>query len=451
MTGAQFLSEISERLERHQPRRPLGQVTAVRGTVVHAHVPHGRIGAICELLDDAGEMLIEGQIVGFSGDTAILSPLGSLTGIGPQTMVRPCGEGLTLRAGPDLLGRVVDARLTPIDGAGPISGSGRDVSAHAAAPDPMSRPVIDKPFPVGVRSIDAVATTAIGQRVGIFGEAGGGKSTLMASIVKGCTAQTCVIGMIGERGREVREFFEHQLDDTARRRGVIVASTSDRPAGERMLAAYAATSVAEYFRDQGQNVLLLIDSLTRFARAQREVGLAAGEAPVRRGFPVSTFSGLPDLLERAGPAAKGTITAFYTVLVEGDGEDDPVAEEVRGILDGHLVLSAELARENHYPAIDLLRSRSRLMDAVVSREHVTEAADLRRMLAAYRDVEFLVRCGEYEAGSDPVADRAIALYPAIRAFLVQDANMPQAFSDTRDQLAQIMSQLAEGNSNNVDV
>lgn len=444
MTQHNALSDLTRTLRRENPRRRLGRVVAVRGTVVHAHVPHGPIGMLCDLLDPCGESIVQAEIVGFVKETAILSPLGPLSGIGPDTLVRPGPQGIRIPVGADVLGRVVDARMRPIDGGAPLGSSALWVPVRRSAPDPMTRPVIDTPFPVGVRAIDGIATSAVGQRIGIFGEAGGGKSTLMASIVKGCVADTCVIGMIGERGREVREFLEHQLSPEARARSVIVASTSDRPAGERLLAAYTATAVAEHFRDQGQNVLLLIDSLTRFARAQRDVGLAAGEPPVRRGFPVSTFSSLPDLLERAGPAAQGTITAFYTVLLEGDGDDDPVAEEVRGILDGHLVLSAALAKENHYPAIDLLRSRSRLMDAVVDGDHLRQSADLRQMLSAYKEVEFLVRCGEYEPGADPVSDRAIALHPTIRAFLVQDADRPEPFEATRRQLTTLMAQPAEG-------
>jgi type III secretion protein N (ATPase) len=290
--------------------------------------------------------------------------------------------------------------------------------------------LIKDPLQLGIRAIDGLLTVARGQRVGIFGEPGVGKSSLLASIVKGTDADVIVLGLIGERGREVRELLDVQLDAAARARTVAVVATSDRPAMERVKAAHVATSLAEYFRDQGKHVLLLMDSVTRFARAQREIGLAAGEPPTRRGFPPSFFAALPRLLERAGPGALGTITGLYTVLVEGDGSLDPVAEEVTSILDGHIVLSAALAQRNHFPAIDVLRSRSRLMDTVSRPLQRRCAAAIRDSMAQYDEVELLLRVGEYRHGADAGIDAAVARQPAIQAFLRQPADQYVSFSDT---------------------
>nr|WP_281430402.1 FliI/YscN family ATPase [Salinicola acroporae] len=299
--------------------------------------------------------------------------------------------------------------------------------------------MIEQPLALGVRAIDALNTVARGQRVGLFGEPGVGKSSLLSAIVKGSSAEVVVLGLVGERGREVRELLDVQLDADARRRTVCVVSTSDRPAIERARAALVATGVAEYFRDQGRDVLLLVDSLTRFARAQREIGLAAGEPPTRRGYPPSLFAALPRLLERAGPgdSASGTITAIYTVLTEGDGTLDPVAEETRAILDGHIVLSAELARRDHFPAIDVLASRSRLMENVADDEHRRHAAKVRDLMARYRDVELLLQVGEYREGSDAATDEAIRKHTEIEAFLRQSRDDRSDFAETLKRLKEI--------------
>jgi type III secretion protein N (ATPase) len=290
---------------------------------------------------------------------------------------------------------------------------------EAAPPDALSRALVNRPLPLGLRAIDGLLTCGEGQRIGIYGEPGGGKSTLLAQLVRGAAVDVVVVGLIGERGREVRDFIENQISAEARRRTVLVVATSDRPAVERMKAAMTATAIAEGFRDEGQRVLLVMDSVTRYARALREIGLAAGEPPTRRGFPPSVMAELPRLMERAGPAARGSITAFYTVLFEGDGAGDPIAEETRGILDGHIILSPKLAASGHYPAIDVLTSRSRVMEAVVGREHRAYAGRLRDLLSRHAEIEFLVQVGEYRKGVDPKNDMALERIEAIRAFLRQ--------------------------------
>lgn len=294
----------------------------------------------------------------------------------------------------------------------------------------MTRKIISKPLTLGLRCIDGMLTCGEGQRMGIFAAAGGGKSTLLSTIIKGCTADVCVLALIGERGREVREFIEKDLGPEGRKKAVLVVSTSDRSSMERLKAAYTSTAIAEYFRDQGKSVLLLMDSVTRFARAQREIGLAAGEPPTRRGFPPSVFSELPKLMERAGNNDKGSITALYTVLVEGDDMTEPVADETRSILDGHIVLSRKLASKGHYPAVDVQQSVSRVMNSVVSKDHKDAAKRLRQILAKYQAVELLLQIGEYKKGADKEADDAIAHIDRVNAFLKQGLAEKSTFEET---------------------
>jgi type III secretion protein N (ATPase) len=298
----------------------------------------------------------------------------------------------------------------------------------------MQRKLIEKPISMGVRSIDGLLTCGEGQRMGIFAAAGGGKSTLLAKLIRSADVDVTVLALIGERGREVREFIEHDLGEEGMARSVLVVATSDRPAMERAKAAFVATSIAEYFRDQGKRVLLLMDSVTRFARAQREIGLAAGEPPTRRGYPPSVFAALPKLMERAGQSDKGSITALYTVLVEGDDMTEPVADETRSILDGHIILSRKLAAMNHYPAIDVLRSASRVMNQIVDNNHQVSAAHMREMLAKYEEVELLIKIGEYQHGADSRADMAIAQSDDIRAFLRQGTHELSELEETVNQL-----------------
>jgi len=305
---------------------------------------------------------------------------------------------------------------------------------YADAPDPLKRRLIDSPLPLGVRALDGLLTCGEGQRMGIFAAAGGGKSTLMGMLVKGAAVDVTVVALIGERGREVREFLERELGEEGMARAVIVCATSDKSAMERARAAFVATAIAEYFRDQGQKVLLLMDSVTRFARAQREIGLAAGEPPTRRGFPPSVFATLPRLMERAGTNEKGSITALYTVLVEGDDMTEPVADETRSILDGHIILSRKLGAANHYPAIDVLASASRVMNALISPQHKQAAGTVRELMAKYQDIELLLKVGEYKKGSDRVADVAIEKHEAIRTFLRQGTDEHVHWHDTLKQL-----------------
>ncbi|RWP46063.1 MAG: FliI/YscN family ATPase [Mesorhizobium sp.] len=422
-----------------RPRK--GRVRRVTGTVIHATVEEVRIGEICELLDPRTGTATKAEVVGLMDEMAILVPLGDLTGFSSLTEVIATGKTQTVPVGPGLLGRVISAFGEPLDGK-PLAPDGITGSypVNAYPPSPLERSLISEPIQLGIRALDGLLTCARGQRVGIFGEPGVGKSILLSDIVSGTDADVAVVALVGERGREVREFIEHQLGPEGLARAVIVVATSDRPAIERVKAAYVATSIAEYFRDQGKHVLLAMDNITRFARAQREIGLASGEPPTRRGFPSSLFAVLPRLLERSGPGRVGSITSLYSVLLEGDGTLDPVAEEIQALLDGHVFLSNELAQRNHFPAIDVLRSRSRLMDTVVPAEHRSDAGRLRELLARYADVELLLRVGEYEKGSDAVADEAVAKIDAINAFLRQPSATHETIEQTRERMRGIVNE-----------
>lgn len=406
-----------------------GRVEQVVGTIIRAVVPGVKVGELCRLRNPWEDFELKAEVVGFIKNVALLSPLGSCQGVSPATEVIPTGEILSVPVGPELLGRVVNGLGEPIDGLGELR-CRQHYPVFAPAPNPMTRKIISRPLPLGIRSLDGVLTCGEGQRMGIFAAAGGGKSTLLSTIIKGCSADVCVLALIGERGREVREFIEHDLGDTGRKKSVLVVSTSDRSSMERLKAAYTATAVAEYFRDQGKSVLLMMDSVTRFARAQREIGLAAGEPPTRRGFPPSVFSELPKLMERAGNNDKGSITALYTVLVEGDDMTEPVADETRSILDGHIVLSRSLAAKNHYPAIDVTASVSRVMNSIVTKEHKQAAQKLRKILAKYAAVELLLQIGEYKKGTDTEADDAIAHIDRVNRFLKQGLDERSSFDET---------------------
>ena len=412
--------------------RPVkGRVQRILGLIIHATVPGVHVGELCQLNDPMTGRSVLAEVIGLSDDRAILTPIGNLDGLSSLTEVIPTGHDLRVRVGEGLLGRVVSALGEPLDGE-PLTAfdAPRLVSVQAPPPAPLKRALADTAIQLGVKALGGLITCARGQRLGIFGAPGVGKSSLLARIVRGTDADVIVVALIGERGREVREFIGRHLGPEGRARAVTVVATSDRPAMERTKAAYVATAIAEYFRDRGKNVLLVMDSVTRFARAQREIGLAAGEPPTRRGFPPSLFAALPQLLERAGTDPTGSLTAIYTVLVEGEDEADPVAEEVRAILDGHIVLTRELAERNHFPAIDVLRSRSRLMDAVISDEHKQLAGHIRGLLARYAEVELLLRVGEYSSGSDPKADEAVSKIDRINAFLQQRAGEHVPMTET---------------------
>ena len=415
-----------------------GRVTQVVGTIIRAVVPSVRVGEVCLLRTPGDDFEMQAEVVGFARDAALLTPLGDMHGISSATEVIPTGRTHMVPVGEGLLGRVLDGLGRPLDVAthGPLEVE-QYYPVIADAPDPLKRRLIERPLALGVRALDGVLTCGEGQRMGIFAAAGGGKSTLMGMLVKGAEVDVTVIALIGERGREVREFLEHELGEEGRRRAVIVCATSDKSSMERAKAAYVATAIAEYFRDQGKRVLFLMDSVTRFARAQREIGLAAGEPPTRRGYPPSVFATLPRLMERAGMNERGSITALYTVLVEGDDMTEPVADETRSILDGHIVLSRKLGAANHYPAIDVLASASRVMNAVVSKEHRAAAGRVRELMAKYAEVELLVKIGEYQRGNDRVTDEAIDKVEAIRGFLRQRTDERVDFESTLKTLAEL--------------
>jgi type III secretion protein N (ATPase) len=404
---------------------------------VKALLPGVQVGELCEVWRPGAREAQFAEVIGFSGSTALLMPVGDYEGLCSNTEVRPTGTTHKIKVGEGLLGRVLDGLGNFLDTSAEPFIAEAEYPVNALPPDPLSRGLVERPLSLGLRAMDGLLTCGEGQRIGIFAAAGGGKSTLLSTILRNTEAEVVVLALIGERGREVREFLEMVLDEESRKRAVVVVSTSDRPAIERLKSAHVATTVAEYFRDKGKKVLLMLDSVTRFARAQRSIGLAAGEPPARRGFPPSVFNALPALLERAGPAEKGSITAIYTVLVEGDDMNEPVADEVRSILDGHVILSRRLASAYHYPAIDVLESVSRVMGNVVDDSHKAAAGKVRDMLARYRDTELLIRIGEYKKGSDPATDEAIEKNKAINDFLKQKLSEKSSYQDALEGLKKL--------------
>lgn len=418
-------------------RQVHGRVRSVIGSSLRAVAPHAKVGELCELRTPGVSQPLLAEVIGFQDGDAIITPLGEMRGVSTQSLVVPTGRGHVVAVGDALRGRVLDGLGRPLDGSPPDASDLVLWPVDQFAPDPLTRPVVRDVLPTGIRAIDALLTCARGQRCGIFAAAGVGKSSLLGMLANSADADVVVIGLIGERGREVREFIEHDLGPEGLERSVVVCATSDRPAMERAKAAQVATAVAEYFRSQGQRVLLLMDSVTRYARALREIWLAAGEPPARRGYPPSVFAQLPRLLERAGTNEAGSITAFYTVLVEGDDMNEPVADEVRSILDGHIILSRKLAAGNHYPAIDVLASVSRVMNQVVAAEHTEAAGQLRTLMSKYDEIEMLLRVGEYSAGSDELADTAIDRIESIRQFLRQDKDERTSLDETLDALMEL--------------
>lgn len=400
-----------------------GRLVEVLGTTLKVTGIAARIGETCEVIEPTSGDSVLAEVVGIAGHATILTPLGDVRGLSPDAEVIVRGGEDRVGYGEALLGRVLDGRGNPLDGKGPLPAGLKHRPLRAAAPQPMDRALIDRPLETGVRAIDTLLTIGDGQRIGVFAAAGGGKSTLLGMLARFASAEIIVIALIGERGREVREFIEDSLGAEGLARSVIVCATSDRAAMERVRAAHHATAIAEGFRSEGRRVLLLMDSVTRFARASREIGLAAGEPSVRRGFPPSVFAELPRLFERSGNDEIGSITGVYTVLLEDEEGGDPIGEEVRSVLDGHILLSRKLGAAGHYPAIDVLGSLSRLFPRLADPAHQAAATQVRALLAKHAEIEFLVQVGEYRAGADAVADRAIAAKPEIDALLRQDATV----------------------------
>jgi type III secretion protein N (ATPase) len=410
-----------------------GRITEVVGMLIKAVIPDVKMGEICMIKRDGDPLMAE--VVGFTKEEVFLSPLGEMIGIGPSSEVIPLRMPMYIKVGPELLGRVLNGYGEPIDieEKGPLHLT-ESFPVIGPPPDPLKRRLITEPIPVGIRAIDGVLTCGKGQRMGIFAGAGVGKSTLLGMIARYAVADVNVIALIGERGREVREFLIHDLGEEGMKRSVVIVSTSDQAAQLRLNAAYVGTAIAEYFREQGKTVILMMDSITRFARALREIGLAAGEPPARAGYTPSVFATLPRLLERSGNSDKGFMTAFYTILVAGDDLNEPIADETRSILDGHIVLSNELAQQYHYPAIDVLASISRILPNIIDREHLELIGKIREVLSNYKKNELLIRIGEYKPGSDKQADFAIKYIDKVNRFLKQQVAEKSSFQETLQQL-----------------
>lgn len=410
-------------LHRIDPYRYNGKVTQVIGLTVESNGPDAKIGEVCLIYPANDQKPVQAEVVGFRENRVLLMPLGELGQIGPGCDVVATGSPLAVKVGPEILGRVLDGIGRPIDDL-PLPGELVDYETNNPPPGPLSRPRIQQPLSLGVRVIDGLLTVGMGQRVGIFAGSGVGKSTLLGMVARHTKADVNVIALIGERGREVVEFIEKDLGEEGLKRSVVVVATSDQPPLLRIKGAMIATAFAEYFRDQGLNVMLMMDSVTRVAMAQREIGLAIGEPPTTRGYTPSVFAMLPRLLERSGTSKKGTITAFYNVLVDGDDMNDPIADTVRGILDGHIVLDRRLAQKGQYPAVDILNSVSRVMDQITTDTHQQAARNFKKLLATYRESEDLINIGAYKAGSNKDVDRAIEYQPIMSQFINQGIHEP---------------------------
>lgn len=431
------INKYFDLLDQASPVEVRGRVTEVTGLVMKAFVPGARIGDLCLINSAYQKEPVAAEVVGFREGQVFLMPLGDMEGIGLDSEVINTNRPLSVKVGPELLGRILNGLGQPIDNKGKLPDGLKEYSVMATPPDPLQRKRILTHISVGVNAIDGLLTVGEGQRIGLFAAAGVGKSTLLGMIARNTEAQVNIISLIGERGREVRDFLEKDLGEEGLKRSVIVCATSDTSSLVRLKSAYVATAMAEYFRDQGLKVMLMMDSVTRFARAQREIGLAIGEPPARQGYTPSVFSTLPKLLERTGNSDKGSITAFYTVLVAGDDMNEPVADEVRSILDGHIILSRKLASSGHYPAIDVSLSVSRVMDAVVTKEHRKTANQFREVLATYEKERDLIVIGAYQKGSDPRVDYAINKIDKINDFLKQDLYSKVPFEEVEKRLIEL--------------
>lgn len=417
-----------------------GKVVNVVGLTIESKGPQARLGDICVITsgirDESGKQVLS-EVVGFKEGKVLLMPYEKVEGIGPGSSVENTGAPLKVKVDDSLLGKTLNGLGRPDTGE---LLTGREYDVEASPPDPMSRKIISEVLPLGVKAVDGLITVGKGQRIGIFAGSGVGKSTLMGMFARNTKADINVIALIGERGREVREFIERDLGPEGMKRSVVVVATSDRPALERKKAAQTATAIAEYFRDQGKDVLLMMDSMTRFSMAQREIGLASGEPPVSRGYPPSVYSEMPKLLERAGCSDKGSITGLYTVLVDGDDFNEPITDTARSILDGHIMLNRKLAHKNHYPAIDILQSISRCMSQIATREHKQLAGKMKNVMATYNEAEDLINIGAYKAGSNPEIDYAISKIQAVNQFLLQDVNDKFSFDETVEMMKSIFEE-----------
>ena len=431
------LKKFTDAVENSKPMRMIGKVVQMVGLVIECQGPNVSMGELCYVKSHFPNVEpVPSEVVGFRDGKVLLMPLGDSKGIGPGCEVVSAQKVLQVKVGPELLGRVIDGLGNPIDGKGPILCK-EEYPLQADPPAPLDRPVIKESLYVGVRAIDGLITMGQGQRIGIMAGSGVGKSTLLSMIARNTEADISIISLVGERGREVKEFIERDLGEEGLKRSVVVVATSDKPALVRIKGAMTATAIAEYFRDRGRKVILMMDSVTRFAMAQREVGLTVGEPPATRGYTPSVFALLPRLLERAGTSEKGSITGIYTVLVDGDDMNEPIADAVRSILDGHIVLSRSIAAQNHFPAIDVLASVSRVMSAVVPDEHMDANRKLRALMAVYKDAEDLIHIGAYVKGSSPKIDEAIQKIDAINDFLCQGVFEVQSFDETIERLEAI--------------
>lgn len=414
----------------------LGKVAKVVGLTIESIGPDAKLNDLCLIKSDTREEPVKAEVVGFRDDRVLLMPYDDVEGVSLGSWVKNTGAPLQVAASEELLGRTLGGTGEPIDHQ-ELPENCSWYSVEAAAPDPLTRQMIEDALPLGVKAVDGLITVGKGQRIGIFAGSGVGKSTLMGMFARNTKADINVIALIGERGREVREFIERDLGPEGMKRSVVVVATSDKPALIRSKAAKTATALAEYFRDQGKDVLLMMDNLTRFCMAQREIGLASGEPPVSRGYPPSVYSEMPKLLERAGNTDKGSITGLYAVLVDGDDFNEPISDTARGILDGHIVLSRSMAQHNHYPAIDVLQSISRVMSAVAKEEHKKLAGQIKDVLATYSESEDLINIGAYKAGSNKHIDFAIEKIDTINAFLQQGVGEKFLFDDIVDQMSDI--------------
>lgn len=437
-----FIADKIHELPNILPGRLTGRVRRVVGLLVEATPLSLPVGSVCAIHSRLSRAAIEAEVVGFREDASLLMALGEMRGVGPGDLVESVNTQQVVAVGPHLLGRVLNGMGEPIDGKGPLYATATR-AVYSDPPDPVMRPRIKDPLPTGIRAIDAFMTLGTGQRIGIFAGTGVGKSTLMGMITRFSAAEICVVALVGERGREVREFIERELGEEGMKKSVIVVATSDQPAPVRVRCPFVATAIAEYFRDQGRDVALLMDSVTRMAMAQRDIGSSIGEVPsAGKGYPASVFSMLPRLMERSGKSEKGSITGLYTVLVEGDDLNDPIGDAVRGILDGHIVLERSIAEKGHYPAINVMASLSRLQSEIVPKDFLTASRQLRGAAALYAENEDMINIGAYASGVNPEIDRAIKIMPQLNDFLKQGMDEKEEF----DQVVAKMKELADAHS-----